>query len=63
MAELLIELRSSSGFLCELFLLLELRTLIRLLGFEPRREKWNPFLALIKNKMFAPILLFWVLTR
>ena len=47
---------SSSGFLCGLFLPLEFRTLIRCFGFEPRGEKQNPFLALIKKKMFVPML-------
>ena len=61
MAELLIE-GAIPVLPVGLFLLLELRALIRCLGFEPRREKRNPFPALIKKKMFAPMLLFWVWT-
>ena len=61
MAELLIE-GAVPVLSVELFLLLELSTLIRCFGFEPRREKRNPFPALIKKKMVAPMLLFWVLT-
>ena len=52
MAELLIE-GAVPVLSVGLFLLLDFRTLIRCFGFEPRREKRNPFPALIKKKNYV----------
>ena len=43
--------RSNPVFSVGLFLLLAFTTLIRCFGFEPRREKRNPFPALIKKNV------------